>query len=666
MTNNRFAHLAVNDTLPKLIRHNARGHASDIAQREKELGLWKAHTWADVHTSVKLWGLGLHSLGVVAGDTVAIIGDSRPDWIAAAIGTHSVRARSLGLYQDALDAEINFLIRFAEAKVVVAENEEQVDKILRVAAGVSSIKAIIYNDPRGMRKYTDPRLIHSAQLFETARKYDADHPGAWDGLVDATLGRDIAVLCSTSGTTSNPKLVSIAGGPFIQHVANYCALIDLGPDDEYVSLLPMGWIGEQFMALFQPVVCRHKLNFVEDPATVMADLREIAPTFMFLAPRVWEQIAANVRAQMMDATKFKQRIFNAGFKLGIRAVDQGRTSGFAQKLVLRALRDRLGFSRLRVASTGGSALGPDTFKFFMAMGVPMIQLYGQTELGGIYCTQRIGDRDFDGVGRGLTDDYKIRIENPDPSGVGEIVSQHPYMFDGYFKSDEAANDLRDGWMHTGDAGYFKPSGQLVVIDRMKDLASTTGGERFSPQYIENKLKFSPYISEAVILGDGRAYPAAIICIRFAIVSKWAEQQRMAFTTYSDLAGRPEIYKLIAGEIARVNQSLPPAQQLRQFVLLYKELDADDGELTRTRKIMRSVIADKYATIIDAIYSGASTVKIDTEIAFQDGSKQRIRTTLPIAPLAVAPSGSVPGTKVGAQAGVQAGAEARAKAGVESA
>ncbi len=632
----RFSHLSGNDTLPKLVRHNAQAHGSDIAQREKELGLWKSYTWVDVNESVKLWALGFEILGVEAGDTVAIIGDARPHWIAAAIGAQAVRAASLGLYQDALDAEINFLVSFAEAKVVVAENEEQVDKILRVTAGVSSVKAIIFNDARGMRKYTDPRLIHREVLFERAHQRALNTPGAWDILVDATKGSDVAVLCSTSGTTSNPKLVSIAGGPFIQHVANYCALLDLGPDDEYVSLLPMGWIGEQFMALFQPVVCRHKLNFVEDPTTIMADLREIAPTFMFLAPRVWEQIAANVRAQMMDATKFKQRLFDAAFKLGLRAVDRGRTSAIAQKLVLRALRDRLGFSRLRMASTGGAALGPDTFKFFMAMGVPMMQLYGQTELGGIYCTQRIGDRDFDGVGRGLTDAYKIRIENPDPSGVGEIISQHPYMFKGYFKADAVVSpDLRDGWMHTGDAGYFKPSGQLVVIDRMKDLASTTAGERFSPQYIENKLKFSPYISEAVILGDQRAYPAAIVCIRFSIVSKWAEQQRMAFTTYSDLSNRKEIYNLISGEIARVNQSLPPAQQLRKFVLLYKELDADDGELTRTRKVRRGVIAEKYATIIDAIYSGANEVKVDTEIAFQDGSKQRIRTTMPVASLAAA-------------------------------
>jgi long-chain acyl-CoA synthetase len=633
MISARFAHLDTCDTLPKVLRHNARHHGSDIALREKEFGVWQAYDWTAFHERAKLWAIGLESLGVGKGDVVAIIGDSRPDWVASAVGTQALGALSLGLYQDALEAEVGYLLAFAEAKLVVAEDEEQVDKILRITANVPSVQKIVYCDPRGMRKYADPRLVDRDELLESARATAAAEPARWDALVDATSGDDVAVLCSTSGTTSNPKLVSIASGQFIRHVAIYCDLLKIGPDDEYVSMLPMAWIGEQFEALYQPIVARHKLNFVEAPETVMADLREIAPTFMFLAPRVWEQIAANVRAQMMDASAFKRMMFAWGLRMGTRAVERGRTSSLAQRLVLRALRDRLGFTRVRFASTGGAAMGPDTFKFFMAMGLPMLQLYGQTELAGIYCTQTLDNVDFDGVGKGLGEEYKIRIDNPDPHGVGEIVSAHPYMFKGYYRNDEATRaELREGWMHTGDAGYFKPSGQLVVIDRMQDMATTSGGERFSPQYIENKLKFSPYISEAVILGDQREYPAAIVCIRFAIASKWAEQKRMSFTTYSDLSSRKEVYDLIAGEVARVNASLPPAQRLRKFLLLYKELDADDGELTRTRKVRRGVIAQKYADIIEAIYSGAPHVKVDTEISFQDGSKQRIRTTMPIATL----------------------------------
>ena len=636
MTADRFAHLEQADTLPKLLRHNARTHGGEIALREKEHGKWQTYDWRHFHARAKLWALGLASLGVTKGDAVAVIGESRPDWVAAAVGTHGVGAMSLGLYQDGLDTEVAYLLAHAGVKAIVAENEEQVDKMLRAAGDLPSLKAIIYCDPRGMRKYTDPRLISRDALFEAARKIDQAEPARWDALVDATRGDDTAVLCSTSGTTSNPKLVSIASGPFIRHVANYCRLLDIGPSDQYVSVLPMAWIGEQFMGFYQPIIARHTLNFVEDPETMMADLREIAPTFMLLAPRVWERIAADVRAQMMDASAFKRRVFDVGLGIGLRAVEKGRTSRLSQGLVLRALRDRLGFSRLRFASTGGAAMGPETFKFFMAMGVPMLQLYGQTELGGIYCTQVPGPIDFDTVGKGIGREYEVRIDGADANGVGEIVSRHPYMFQGYLKADAAASgDFRDGWMHTGDAGYIKPSGEIVVIDRVKDLATMATGERFSPQFIENKLKFSPYISEAVILGDGRAYPAAIVCIRFPVLSKWAEQKRMSFTTYSDLSSRAETYGLIEREIARVNATLQPAQKLRKFVLLYKELDADDGELTRTRKVRRSVIAEKYANIIDAIYADARAVKIDAEIRFQDGTTQRVRTTLPVVTLGAA-------------------------------
>ena len=316
MIPSQFAHIEANDTLPKLLRYNARNHGGDIVLREKEHGLWRTFTWADYHERAKLWGIALHKLGVGPGDAVAIIGDSRPDWVAAAVGTHAAKGLSLGIYQDALDSEVGYLLNFAQAKAVIAENEEQVDKILRAAAGGSSLRAIIYCDPRGMRKYADLRLMSRDALLEDARKVAASEPGLWDALVDETSGSDVAVLCSTSGTTTNPKLVSISSGRFLRHAATYCSLVDLGPDDEYVSILPMAWVVEQFQALYQPMVCRHKLNFVELPATVMTDLREIAPTFMLLAPRSWEQIAANVRAQMMDASALKQKVFGLGLSLG--------------------------------------------------------------------------------------------------------------------------------------------------------------------------------------------------------------------------------------------------------------------------------------------------------------------------------------------------------------
>jgi long-chain acyl-CoA synthetase len=307
-------------------------------------------------------------------------------------------------------------------------------------------------------------------------------------------------------------------------------------------------------------------------------------------------------------------------------VARGRGSRLAEVLLFGTLRDRLGMSRVKSAATGGAALGPDTFKFFLAMGVPLRQLYGQTETLGAYTVHRPGDVNQDTVGVAFNDRIETRIDNPDPNGLGEIVTRHPNMFSGYYKLPENT-DLRDGWLHTGDAGYFDKAGHLVVIDRVKDLATTAGGDRFSPQYIENKLKFSPYVAEAVVLGDGRPHLAAMICIRFPIVGKWAERQRISFTTYTDLSARPEVLELLRSEVEKVNATLPEPQRIRDFLLLYKELDADDEELTRTRKVRRGVINEKYGGIIEAIYRGERAIPVDTTIAFQDGTRQRIRTTL---------------------------------------
>src|SRR3954451_11448560 len=370
----------------------------------------------------------------------------------------------------------------------------------------------------------------------------------------------------------------------------------------------------------------------------MNDLREIAPTFVLFAPRVWESIAADVRARVMDATPFKQRLFDIGMKSGLAALEHGKHSGFAGTILFRALRDRLGFTRLRSAATGGAALGPDTFKFFQAMGVPLRTLYGQTELLGAFTLHPPGKVDPDTTGVPMASDIEIRVDNPDINGVGEIVVRHPNMYLGYYKNPEAsAADMKDGWMHSGDAGYFNDNKQLVVIDRIKDLAETSRGERFSPQYLENKLKFSPYIAETVVLGAGRDALAAMICIRYSIISKWAEKNRISFTTYSDLASRNEVYALLQKEVETVNAHLPPAQRIARFLLLYKELDADDGELTRTRKVRRSVINEKYAGIIDAIYQGAAKIPVDTVIRFQDGTTQRIRTTLKVVDLLSGPA-----------------------------
>jgi long-chain acyl-CoA synthetase len=623
------------DTYPKMLRLNAKEHGSEIALREKDFGLWRVFTWNDYQDRVRDFTLGMAVLGITRGDVIGIIGDNRPDWVAAEIAAHAIGGMSLGMYRESLPEEVLYLLTYGEAKIVFAEDEEQVDKLLELGDRAPHLKHIVYSDPRGMRKYNDPRLIDADKLAKMGRDRAARDPLIYDRLVDATNGSDVAVLCTTSGTTSNPKLAMLAAGRVLSHCANYLAFDPKGPDDEYVSVLPLPWIMEQVYALGKGLLCRMKVNFVEQADTMMNDFREIAPTFVLFAPRIWEAIAADVRARVMDASAMKQSLYETGMKAGLSALDQGKTSMVAETLVFRALRDRLGFTRLRSAATGGAALGPDTFKFFRAMGVPLRTLYGQTETLGAFTLHKPDEVDPDTTGVSMNKSIEIEIRDPDVNGVGEIVVRHPNMFSGYYKNEAAtAAEVRDGWMHSGDAGYFNKAKQLVVIDRIKDMAQTARGDRFSPQYIENKLKFSPYVAEAVVLGDGRDYLAAMICIRFSIVSKWAEKNRISFTTYTDLSSRPETYELLRKEVEAVNATLPPAQRISKFLLLYKELDADDGELTRTRKVRRTVINEKYADIINAIYGDRPDIDIDTVIRFQDGTTQRIRCTLPVIDLGV--------------------------------
>jgi long-chain acyl-CoA synthetase len=632
------ARAAQADTFPKMLRLNAKEHGREIALREKDFGLWRTFTWNDYQKRVRDFALGMVELGLKGGDVVAIVGDNRPDWVAAEIAAHAIGAMSLGMYRESLGEEVKFLLTYGEAKIVFAEDEEQVDKLLELGDAIPHVRHIVYSDPRGMRKYDDPRLMDASQIAALGEARAARDPQLYDSLVDATKGEDVAILCTTSGTTANPKLAMLAAGRVLKHCATYLAFDPKDHTDEYVSVLPLPWIMEQVYAMGKGLLSRMKVNFVEQSDTMMNDFREIAPTFVLFAPRIWEGIAADVRARVMDASAMKQSLYEIGMKSGLNALSGGKTSMVAETLVFRALRDRLGFTRLRSAATGGAALGPDTFKFFRAMGVPLRTLYGQTETLGAFTLHHPDAVDPDTTGVSMAENIEIQIKDPDANGVGEIVVRHPNMFKGYYKNEATTlADFRDGWMYSGDAGYFNDNKQLVVIDRIKDMAETSRGDRFSPQYIENKLKFSPYVAETVVLGDGRDYLAAMICIRFSIVSKWAEKNRISFTTYTDLSSRPEVYELLRKEVEAVNATLPPAQRIRKFLLLYKELDADDGELTRTRKVRRSVINEKYATIIDAIYGGKPAIDIDTVIKFQDGTTQRIRTTLNVVDLGAMPS-----------------------------
>ncbi len=626
---NDWADITSLDTFPKVLQHNAKHWPEEVAMREKEFGIWREFTWRDYEDRVKWMALALEDLGLGEQDVVGLLGDNRPEWVWGELAAHAIKGYSLGIYQDSMHEEVAYLINYAKAKVVIAEDEEQCDKLLELGDEIPSVKYIIYCDPRGMRKYDDPRLIDVEKIYKKGQLIDQADPKKYLSMVAATQGSDLSILCTTSGTTSKPKLAQLHSGPFLDHCAAYLRADPRTPGDNYVSVLPLPWIMEQVYVVGQALISRQIVNFVEEQETMMSDLREIGPNFVLLAPRVWENIVADVSARMMDSTPFKQKMYKLGMKLANNALDQGKRSKLAEWILLRALRDRLGFSNLTSAATGGAAMGPDTFRYLQAIGVPLKQLYGQTEMCGAYTVHTEDDVDYDSVGVAF-DNAEVKVINPDSNGVGEIIAKSTGMFTGYLNNQAAYDeDVQDGWMHTGDAGYSKDSGHLVVIDRLKDMSETSHGDRYSPQFIENKLKFSPFIAEAVVVGKDRPWLSAIICIRYAIVAKWAEQRGIAFTNYTNLSAQPEVYQAIREEVLKVNESLPDAQKISKFILLYKELDADDGELTRTRKVRRGVVAEKYGDIIDTIYSAANNVDVDTVITYQDGTKTRIQTSLVI-------------------------------------
>ncbi|ALG53900.1 TPA: long-chain fatty acid--CoA ligase [Vibrio parahaemolyticus] len=626
---NDWADITSLDTFPKVLQHNAKHWPEQVAMREKEFGIWREFTWQDYENRVKWMALSLQDLGIGEQDVVGLLGDNRPEWVWGELAAHAIKGYSLGIYQDSMHEEVAYLINYAKAKVVIAEDEEQCDKLLELGDEIPSVEYIIYCDPRGMRKYDDPRLIDVEQVYKKGQLIDKADPDKYLNMIAATKGSDLSILCTTSGTTSKPKLAQLHSGTFLDHCAAYLRADPRSPGDNYVSVLPLPWIMEQVYVVGQALISRQIVNFVEEQETMMSDLREIGPNFVLLAPRVWENIVADVSARMMDSTPFKQKMYKLGMSLANKALDQGKRSKLAEWILLRALRDRLGFSNLSSAATGGAAMGPDTFRYLQAIGVPLKQLYGQTEMCGAYTVHQADDVDYDSVGVAF-DNADVKVINPDSNGVGEIIAKSTGMFTGYLNNQAAYDeDVQDGWMHTGDAGYFKDSGHLVVIDRLKDMSETSHGDRYSPQFIENKLKFSPFIAEAVVVGKGRPWLSAIICIRYAIVAKWAEQKGIAFTNYTNLSAQPEVYQAIREEVLKVNESLPDAQKISKFILLYKELDADDGELTRTRKVRRGVVAEKYGDIIETIYSAAPTVDVDTVITYQDGTKTRIQTSLVI-------------------------------------
>ena len=626
-------------TLPSLLVSNAKRFGdSRVALREKEYGIWQSVTWKGYLDHVRDFSLGLISLGFSPGDTLGIIGNNRPEWVYAELAAQSAGGVPVGIFQDSILTEVAYIIDHSEASMIVAEDQEQVDKILDLKEKLPRIKKIIYTDPKGLWDYKDETLIDYYELERIGREMHEKDPDLFNKNVNAVKESDLATICYTSGTTGDPKGTLLTHSNIVSMVISLNEVDPKSPDDQFLSFIPLPWIVEQTMSVFSALYSGFTVNFPEAPETSTADLYEIAPSLVVASPRMWEGISREVMVKHLDASFLKGLIYDLCLPIGYRWADfkfekKKPTLGWrilyliAYFAMFRALRDRIGFSKVRSAMTGGAALGPDVFRFFHALGINLKQIYGQTEVAGYSTIHRDGDINFDSVGIPVPS-AEISIFEPDKEGVGEIISSGSGLFQGYLKNEEASRDtIIDGWLHSGDAGYFTPDGHLVIIDRVKDLMHLKSGARFSPMFIENKLKFCPYIVETVVLGHEHEYVTTMICIDFKNVGKWAEDHRINYTTYSDLAAKPEVYDLIEREVVRVNTTLPEKARVNKFLLLYKELDPDDEELTRTKKIRRAFINEKYVKEIAALYSNAGEIPIEAVIRYQDGKTATLRTNL---------------------------------------
>ncbi len=628
------------DTFPKLALDNARRLPAKIAIREKGYGIWQAYSWRRYAEETRDIALGLAAIGFARGDKTAVVGDNRPELYWAMLATQALGGIPVPLYQDSIEREMQYIVDHAEARFAVVEDQEQVDKLLHVKAECPHLQHVIYKDARGMRRYTDPCLLSLEALQERGRKFGREHPHYFDEEVAKGRGDDVAVICYTSGTTGRPKGTMLTHRNLIETAKSAVAREGLSASDEVVAYLPMAWIGDHMFSFGQSIATGFTTNCPESAATVLHDLKEIGPTYFFAPPRIWETILTQVMVRIDDASSPKRRMVH--FFLDVaRRVERRRLAHepvplgdrvlyqVGRVLVYDPLRDNLGMRRIRVAYTAGEAIGPELFEFYRSLGINVKQLYGMTESSALVCIQQDGDVKLDTVGTPLPG-VELRI-----SDSGEVMYRSPGVFAGYYKNPEATREtLEDGWIHSGDAGVMDKDGHLKIIDRARDVGRLTDGTLFAPKYLENKLKFSPYVKEAVCVGPGRPFVAALVNIDLGSVGSWAERRNIAYTSYTDLAQKPEVYELIRQEVERVNRSLLgeaalSGAQIRRFLLLHKELDADDQEITRTRKVRRGFVGEKYAALIDALYSESDAVKVEAQVTYEDGRTATVRADVRI-------------------------------------
>ncbi len=629
------------DTFPKLLRDLAERRGGRPAMREKYLGIWQAWTWQEVADNVAALSCGLAAMGLKRGDKVAIVGDNRPQLYWAVAASQSLGAVAVPVYQDSVATEIQYVLANADARFVFAENQEQVDKLLAVKDQVPCVEHVIFKDARGLRHYTQPFLHRFEDVQAQGRAFAAAHPDYLGQEIAKGRGGDVSVICYTSGTTGRPKGVMLSYTNLIFGARGATEFDRLDSSHDILSYLPMAWVGDHFFSYAQALVTGFTINCPESADTVLIDLKDVGPTYFFAPPPIFENILTRVMIRIEDAGYLKRWLFAYFMGVAKRAgipLLEGRPVSLSDRLlyavgeilVYGPLKNVLGFSRVRLAYTAGEAIGPDIFDFFRSLGVKLKQLYGQTESSVYLCIQP---------------DHQVRADTvgPPAPGVeikltpeGEVVYRSPSTFVGYYKDDAAtaAAKTADGWVRTGDAGVFTGEGHVRIIDRAKDVGRLADGTLFAPKYIENKLKFFPYIKEAVCFGDGGAWVTALINIDLSAVGNWAERRGLAYASYADLAGRPEVYDLIGGCVEKVNRDLSAdaglvGSQVQRFLILHKELDADDGELTRTRKVRRSTVAQRYGALLEGLNSDRDHVPVEAQVTYEDGRTGTMRADVKI-------------------------------------
>jgi long-chain acyl-CoA synthetase len=627
-------------TIPRLLERNARTRGAAPAMREKTMGIWRTLTWSGYYGQVRDFALGLAALGFKRGDVLAVIGDNRPRLYAAQLAAQCLGGTPAPLYQDATAEELVFVLEHAEAGVVIAEDQEQLDKIVSIRPRLPKLRLVVYEDTRGMFHYRDEALRSFASIEALGHEFGAQHPGYVEREIEKAQPGDVALLCYTSGTTGRPKGAMLSHANLIAGATAFLATTDLQPEDDWLAYLPMAWIGDAVYTLVVQMMVGFACNCPESPETVQRDLRELGPSAFLAAPRIWENLLTQIQVKASDASWLKRKTFEYFRDQAIEAellradgkpVPAGLRAVLAagEFLVYGPVRDQIGLRRARWCLTGGAPLGADTFRFFRAFGINLKQVYGSTEMSAFVSVQPDTEANPNTVGP-PGPGIEVRIAES-----GEVLVRGANVFRGYYKQEEATREAIDaeGWFHTGDAGFIDPQGHLAIIDRAKDVGKLgegpNAGTPFAPQFIENKLKFSPYIGEAIAFGHERPQVTAMIAIALAPVGNWAERHGLAYSGYQDLTQKPEVRGLIRAEIEKCNQGLLEPTRVRRFLLLAKDFDADDAEITRTRKLRRRVIAEKYAAVIDALYGGAIETEIATEVTYEDGQRATVRAKVAI-------------------------------------